>query len=325
MSTWYYTHLTLIQAMLISIPLTLSVQISLRSGVFSFASIGFYGIGAYGTGILLIRGWPTVPTMLVIIAASGLVAYVISAPLVRLRGLYLGMVTFAFDLILTVVATNGGNLTGGALGLFAVPLGVTTGGLLIAALIAVLLVSQLERRAAGRTLVGIRVSEELVLSVGIDVRRRKRIVFAISAALGAVSGSLFVATFSTVSPQTAGFTLIITTLTMAVIGGTSSWVGAVIGTAIITWLPSFVVSIGKYQQLVYGAVLILVVMFAPEGVLGVLRSLWHRAAGLVGRRRGSSAPAAVTPPVLSPARPAPQPKPDQADALAGDGAKERLA
>src|SRR3954451_2899962 len=128
------------------------------------------------------------------------------------------MVTFAFDLILTVVATNGGNLTGGALGLFAVPLGVTTGGLLIAALFAVLLVSQLERRAAGRTLVGIRVSEELVLSVGSDVRRRKRTVFAISAALGALSGSLFVATFSTVSPQTAGFTLIITTLTMAVIG-----------------------------------------------------------------------------------------------------------
>lgn len=325
MTTWYFTHLTLIQAMLISIPLTLSVQISLRSGVFSFASIGFYGIGAYGTGILLVHGWPTIPTMLLMIAASGLVAYVISAPLVRLRGLYLGMVTFAFDLILTVVATNGGDLTGGALGLFAVPLGVTTGGLLIAALIAVLLVSQLERRAVGRTLVGIRVSEELVVSVGIDVRRRKRIVFAISAALGALSGSLFVATFSTVSPQTAGFTLIITTLTMAVIGGTSSWIGAVIGTAIITWLPSFVVSIGKYQQLVYGVVLILVVMFAPEGVLGVLKTLWRKAAGAAGRRLGSRAPEPVDQRVRPAARPTSPPQPDQVEALASDGAKERLA
>lgn len=325
MSTWFLTHLTLIQGMLISIPLTLSVQISLRSGVFSFASIGFYGIGAYSTGIVLIHGWPTVPAMLSVIAVSGAVAYLISAPLVRLRGLYLGMVTFAFDLILTVVATNGGTLTGGALGLFAVPLGVTTLGLLIAALIAVLLVSQLERRAVGRTLVGIRVSEELVVSVGIDVRRRKRIVFAVSAALGALSGSLFVATFSTVSPQTAGFTLIITTLTMAVIGGTSSWIGAVIGTALITWLPSFVVSIGKYQQLVYGAVLILVVMFAPEGVLGLLRSLWRQTSGLARRRRGLGSSVTVARAELPAARPAPPPKPDQAEALASDGAKERLA
>jgi len=276
MSSWYFSHLTLIQGMLISIPLALSVQIALRSGVFSFASIGFYGIGAYGTGILTMRGWPVLPAMLLMIVASGVVAYLMSAPLIRLRGLYLGMVTFAFDLILTVVATNGGELTGGALGLLGVPLGMTTAGLVAAAVVAVLLVSQLERRAVGRALVGIKASEELVMSVGVDLRSRKRTVFAISAALGALSGSLYVSTFSTVSPTSAGFTLIITTLTMAVIGGTSSWIGAVIGTVIITWLPSLAATIGEYQHLVYGVVLVLVVMYAPEGVLGALRWLWHK-------------------------------------------------
>jgi branched-chain amino acid transport system permease protein len=272
--------------MLISIPLTLSVQIALRSGVFSFASIGFYGIGAYGTGILTIHGWPTIPAMLLMIVGCGLLAYLISAPLIRLRGLYLGMVTFAFDLILTVVATNGGTLTGGALGLLSVPLGVTTGGLLLAAVIAVVLVSQLERRAVGRSLAGIRMSDELALSVGIDVRHRKRIVFTISAGLGALAGSLFVSAFSTVSPQTAGFSLIITTLSTAVIGGTSSWVGSVIGTVIITWLPSVVSGIGKYQQLVYGAVLVIVVMFAPEGVLGLFRDGWHALRAALSNRGG---------------------------------------
>ncbi|MFC0531195.1 branched-chain amino acid ABC transporter permease [Phytohabitans kaempferiae] len=298
MTSWYFSHLTLIQGMLISIPLALSVQIALRSGVFSFASIGFYGVGAYGTGILTMRGWPVLPAMLLMILISGLVAYLMSAPLIRLRGLYLGMVTFAFDLILTVVATNGGSLTGGALGLLGVPLGVGTGGLLAAAVVAIILVSQLERRSVGRALVGIKASEELVMSVGVDLRRRKRTVFAISAALGALSGSLYVSTFSTVSPTSAGFTLIITTLTMAVIGGTSSWIGAVIGTIIITWLPSLAATIGEYQHLVYGVVLVLVVMYAPEGVLGALRWLWHKLAPKVGagRPRGGAPALAGGPP-----------------------------
>src|SRR5207244_6641832 len=102
------------------------------------------------------------------------------------------------------------------------------------------------------------------------------IVFAISAALGALSGSLYVLAFSTIQPPTAGFTLIITTLTMAVIGGVSSWIGAVIGTVIITWLPSVVAAIGAYRQLVYGVVLVLVVMYAPDGVLGVINSAWRK-------------------------------------------------
>lgn len=298
MSSWYFSHLTLIQGMLISIPLALSVQIALRSGVFSFASIGFYGVGAYGTGILTMRGWPVLPAMLLMIVASGVVAYLMSAPLIRLRGLYLGMVTFAFDLILTVVATNGGELTGGALGLLGVPLGLGTGGLLAAALVAIVLVSQLERRSVGRALVGIKASEELVMSVGVDLKSRKRTVFAISAALGALSGSLYVSTFSTVSPTSAGFTLIITTLTMAVIGGTSSWIGAVIGTVIITWLPTMAATIGEYQHLVYGVVLVLVVMYAPEGVLGALRWLWRRLAPKVrmARPSGGAALAATGPP-----------------------------
>ncbi|MDQ7903788.1 branched-chain amino acid ABC transporter permease [Phytohabitans sp. ZYX-F-186] len=290
MNSWYFSHLTLIQGMLISVPLALSVQIALRSGVFSFASIGFYGVGAYGTGILTMRGWPVLPAMLLMIVVSGLVAYLMSAPLIRLRGLYLGMVTFAFDLILTVVATNGGELTGGALGLLGVPLGIGTGGLLAAALVAILAVSQLERRAVGRALVGIKASEELVMSVGVDLKSRKRTVFAISAALGALSGSLYVLTFSTVQPTSAGFTLIITTLTMAVIGGTSSWIGAVIGTVIITWLPTLAATIGEYQHLVYGVVLVLVVMYAPEGVLGALRWLWRR---LAPRLRPARPPALV--------------------------------
>lgn len=273
MSAWYFSHLTLIQGMLISLPLAVSIQIALRSGVFSFASIGFYGIGAYATGILVMRGWSPLVAVPLIVLCSGFVGYFISAPLVRLRGLYLGMVTFAFDLILTVVVTNGGDLTGGALGLFGVPGDISMLGLVFVALCAIVLVSQLERRAVSRSLVAMRVSEELVQSVGIHLRHRKRTVFGISTALGAVSGSMYILTFTTVSPSTASFALVISALTMAVIGGVSSWVGAAMGTVIITWLPTLTSSIGTYRNLAYGVVLVLVVMFAPDGLLGILQSI----------------------------------------------------
>jgi branched-chain amino acid transport system permease protein len=297
MSAWYFGHLTLIQGMLINIPLALSFQIVLRSGVFSFASIGFYGIGGYGAGILLMHRFPAIPGMLIMIVASGVAAYVISIPLVRLRGLYLGMTTFAFDLILTVVANNAGSLTGGAIGLLGLPLGISTLGIFICALIAILLVTQLERGAAGRAMVGIRVSDELAYSNGIDVNGRKRIVFAISAALGALSGALYVLTFSTIQPQTAGFSLVIGGLTMTVIGGIGSWIGAVIGTVIITWLPSVVSVVGQYQNLVYGAILVLVVIYAPDGILGVLKAGWRR---VPWRYRRGRPPGAPEPPNATP-------------------------
>ena len=283
MNLWYSEHLTLIWQTLIAIPLALSVQIALRSGLFSFASIGFYGIGGYAVGILTLHGWPPMVALLLVCTASVLIGYVISSAVVHLRGLYLGMVTFAFDLILTVVATNGGELTGGALGLIGIPIGVSTLGLVIATCLVLALAHRTERYAVGRSIAGMEASDQLAVSVGVDVRKQKRLIFALSAGLGALSGSLFALAFGTMQPTTAGFSLVILALTMAIIGGTAAWPGAVIGAAIITWLPTFTSYVGSYQNLVYGVVLVAVVMYAPDGILGLLSWIKSKVKNLSGQ------------------------------------------
>lgn len=273
MSGWYAAHVTLVHATLINVLLALSFQVALRSGIFSFASVGFYGIGGYLAAIIAVeQRWNGI-VLIVLAAAAGVVGGgVLALVFRRLRGLYLGMVTLAFDLILAVVAINGGELTGGATGRFGVPIMLGTGELLAIAGVAVLAVSQLERRGLGRAFEALRLNEELGVSLGLDHRRFQAFVFSLSAALGAVAGASYVLVFTTIGPETAGFHLVVVGLTMAVIGGTSSWSGAVIGALLITWAPQWLEVVGLWRNLAYGVAVILVVVFAPEGVIGVIRN-----------------------------------------------------
>jgi branched-chain amino acid transport system permease protein len=286
MSMWYNAHITLFQTVAIYTILALSFQVVLRSGVFSFASVGFYGIGAYATANLSSHGFGGIPVMLIVIAGCALGGYGLSLPLTRLRGLYLGMATFAFDQIVQVAANNGGSLTGGAVGLFGVPLSVSTNELYVVALICIVLVSQLERRSLGRSITVLRVDEQLARSMGVEVNRHRNFIFALSAALGGLAGVLNTYTYSSIAPAGFGFDLITVGLTMAIVGGVISWRGSVIGAVLIVWFPEVFSFVGKYKEIVYGALVILVVVYEPNGILGLLFRLGRGVSGL--RRRFTS-------------------------------------
>jgi len=283
MTLWYDAHASLFQTTAIYVVLALSFQVVLRSGVFSFASVGFFGAGAYVSANLAKSGVPGVAAMIIVVLGSGLAGYLLSMPLVRLRGLYLGMVTFAFDQILVVIADNGGSFTGGTVGLFGIPLLVSTGELFIVAAIAVLLISQLERRSQGRAIETLRVDEMLARSIGVQVRKERDFIFALSAALGGLAGAMNTLNFSTIAPGGFGFALIVTGLTMAVVGGVRSWQGAVIGAVIVAWFPQVFSFVGGYRTIVYGVLVILVVAYEPNGVLGLLSRLVHLVQRLSGR------------------------------------------
>jgi branched-chain amino acid transport system permease protein len=273
---WYTAHLTLIQTSLIYILLAMSLQVALRSGVFSLAGIGFYGIGGYAAAILANHGQGVVVSLAIPIVGCTVVGYVLSLPLVRLRGLYLGLVTISFDLILNVFATNGGTLTGGAVGLYGVPALVNTPTIVVIVVVVIAGVSQLERRNFGRAYEALRLNEEVAWSMGIDVRRQRNFAFALSAMLGGIAGALNVLTFTTINPGTAGFGLVVLGLTMAVLGGVGTWVGSAVGAIIITWLPDVLGPVGQWRQLIYGAIVVLTAVYAPEGLVGVARQGWRR-------------------------------------------------
>lgn len=290
--SWFQVHQVLIQQSAIFVLMAMSFQVVLRSGVFSFASVGFFAIGAYTVANLVLHGMGTPASLTIATLGAFAMGYLMSLPLVRLRGLYLGMVTFAFDQIVVVVGNNGGGLTGGPVGLYGVPLDVNTADVLVAAVIGIVLVSQLERRSLGRSFEALRTDENLARTLGVEVNRRRNFVFALSAALGGLAGGLYVLAFSTIAPVSFGFGLLVSALTMAVIGGVGSWVGATIGAIFVTWFPDLFHFVGTWKSLVYGVLIIVVVVYEPFGLLGFLQRLVRAAGRLI--RRVSQKPTTVS-------------------------------
>jgi branched-chain amino acid transport system permease protein len=274
MNLWYTAHEVVIQQTLIYLLLALSFQVVLRAGVSSFVSIGFYGLGGYTAANLAEHGLPLAVTLLIVVVAAAAVGFGLSWPLARLNGLYLGMATFALDQIVVVFGTNGGSFTGGAVGLYGIPIQVATGTLAIIAVVVLVAMSQLERSAIGRAFAVHRADVSLTRAMGIDVRQLRSFASAISAALGAAAGALSVLTFSVFSAESFGFDLLVTALTMAVVGGVQSWRGALIGAILVTWFPTvFTVADGVVQQIVYGVLVVLVMTFEPDGIIGLVRRL----------------------------------------------------
>lgn len=277
---WYEANLVLIEATFINFLLALSIQIPLRVGVFSFAGVGSYGIGAYAAAILTIRY--DVPAFAAIGAAvvlAAVVGYLFSLVVARLSGLYLAMATVAFVLIISVLAVNGGELTGGAHGLYGALSDLTTGGVIAVCVVVAALLTLTERGPLRRRIEAVREDPELSLSMGIGVVPMRQLAFTVSGALGACAGAMNTLLRTTVSPEELNFHLIVLALTMVVIGGSRSWVGAFIGAVIFTWLPSLLSVVGEWQGVVYGVVVVLAAIFMPTGLVGAAKDLHRRIRG----------------------------------------------
>lgn len=285
MIDFYNSNLGTIQQALDYAILAISVQLVLRSGVFSLASVGFWSLGAYAAALMSQHGWPGIPSILLVLVAGFIVGYLMSRPLSRLRGLQLAMATVAFDLVIPILAVGIGGWTGGAVGLYAIPVRVTTLGIFIALVIVIYVVARAERGWIGRAHVALRQDEELAKSVGIGVRRERDLVFALSAAIGALSGALYALTFYAVSPDISGFNLIVLILTMVIIGGRDSWVGALVGAVLLTALPQMLTFVGQWRNLVYGAVSVVIILYAPEGLYGLAMTVRRRFARQLRRSR----------------------------------------
>jgi branched-chain amino acid transport system permease protein len=277
MTGWFDSNIVLIQGTMVSLLLAMSIQYPLRLGVFSFAGVGCYGIGAYTAAIVTLRyQWPTPATIVVATLLAGAVGYLLGLVVQRLGGLYLGMATISFDLILSVVVTNGGNLTGGPTGLFGAIGDLTTTQIFIICVIAVALLAWSERGRLGRKVDTVRDDPELALSMGIKVGRLRRGAFLVSGLLGGCAGALQLLLRTAIAPENIGFAPVVLALTMIIVGGAGSWLGALIGAVIFTWLPSALTLAGAYQSIIYGALVALAAVWVPGGLLGVGKSVYRR-------------------------------------------------
>jgi branched-chain amino acid transport system permease protein len=276
MMDFYDSNLVLIQATLIGLLLALSIQVPLRMGVFSFAGVGCYGIGAYGGGILVIH-YQTSPLVTIVLAALGaaLASFGLALLINRLGGLYLGMATIAFDLIISVVAVNGGDLTGGPTGLYGAISSISMGLVFAIVVVAVVVLTLTERGRLGRRVQAVRDDPELAASMGIRVRRYRIAAFVVSGILGGAAGAINTLLRTTVGPTDIGFALVVLALTMIIVGGARSWLGALIGAIIFTWLPSILEVVGQWQHIIYGIIVALAAIWIPGGLLGVMTEGWR--------------------------------------------------
>lgn len=257
------------------------------AGQVSFGQAAFFGIGGYAVAILTTRfEWGTIPALAAAMALPAVVAAVIGKPTLKLREHYLALATLAIGLLVHTVFNEGKEFTGGPSGLTGIPY-LSVGGFVfnrdvefyylvwVLVLLVFLGVRNLHRSRTGRALQAIRDSELAAEANGINASLLKLQAFIFSAFLAGLAGGVYAYYVTFVSPSPFGFHMSIQFVLMAVIGGLGTVWGPVIGVSLVValgevlrWLiPLALPSAGgEYQIIFFGLILVLVMIFKPEGL-----------------------------------------------------------
>jgi branched-chain amino acid transport system permease protein len=249
------------------------------AGQVSLGQAGFMAIGGYLTAILTTHY--QVPTLLALLAGCGgsvLVAVVLGLICGRLRGMYLAIITLAFGILVEGLA-NGLSITGGPSGIGGIP-PITVGSfqfdtdssfyylIWIIVGVALVLTANLVRSNRGRILRAMHGDQVGARSLGLHVTRAKVVVFAISACMASIAGSLYADYFRYLSPDQVGSAESLQLITMLVIGGMGTLFGPLIGVALLTYLPIAFQPLANYSTLVTGVLLIAFLRYLPAGLWG---------------------------------------------------------
>lgn len=268
MSAMLAGYAGLLSLVLVNAVLAFSQYLVLRAGVFSLATAGIASLGAYAAAILAVR-WQ-VPGALALIAAGGvgLVAgVVLSLPLARLRGVFQAIATLAFVQIVLSLALYAEPLTGGAMGFNAIPRLVDLPGVAAVFAIVLVLVIAVSRSRIGRAFDAIRQDETVAVSLGIAVVEWHRLAFALSGLIAGLGGGLMACRNYSLVPEDFGFPLLMAVLTQVVLGGRIAVAGPLVGAAVLTLLPEVARPLADYRMAVNGALLVLVAVYWPHGIV----------------------------------------------------------
>jgi branched-chain amino acid transport system permease protein len=272
------------------------------SGQISLGHAGFFAIGAYVSTIAQLKYNVPFPIALVLAIASGwLVGLGVGFPAVRLRGLYLAIATMAFGISVERAIYHFKGITGGPYGLAVNPPQILDFAfntpsrmyylVLAVVVVTVLFVANFVKCRPGRMLAAMRDSELAASSLGVNVPRLKVMAFAISAALASLGGALYAPIINFISVEHFTLWLSITFVSMIVVGGLGSIAGSFLGAAFVVVLPELLRGFGGHHQLVYGLAMILVFVFWPTGLVGLL----HKSFDWVASRIAHKAPAFPAP------------------------------
>jgi branched-chain amino acid transport system permease protein len=250
-------------------------------GQFSFGQAGFYAIGAYTSALLGIHFhlpfWVTLPIAGIF---AGFIGFLIG-PVLRLRGIFLGMATLGFGEIVRMFAMNLISLTNGPNGIMDIPapqIGsfefssassyyyITFSVVIINCVVALRMVNS----RFGRAMKAIRDNEDAAEASGIYVLRYKVLTWVVAAFFAGIGGSLFAHMNGYISPELFEFWTSVNLVFMLIIGGMGTLIGSILGAFAIVTLPELFRVFAEYRMIIYPITIILILLFAPKGLYGMI-------------------------------------------------------
>jgi branched-chain amino acid transport system permease protein len=245
-------------------------------GLLDLGYAAFFAIGAYTSGVLATTfGWPVLLTVPFVIIAAVVGGLVIGGPTLRLRSDYLAIVTLGFGEIIRITANNL-DFTGGPNGVFGIPdfgsfgdfrSDITTYWFVVVVVgVAVLASARLGRGRLGRAWRFVREDEDAAEAMGIHTYRVKLAAYVTGAIFGGLGGVLFAVHQTAISPPSFNFLWSALILMAVVLGGMGSTPGVVVGAVMISLLPELLRGVGNWRYLIFGVLLIVVMIFRPQGI-----------------------------------------------------------
>lgn len=238
---------------------------------------GFMAIGAYTAGLIAIalnKAYPEMNELLLFIIGalgagvlSAFAGVLVGAPALRLKGDYLGIMTLGFGEIVRVVITNL-EFTGGAQGLSSIPRVMTFPIAFFTAALIVAIIYLFMNSRHGRAILSIREDEIASESVGTNITKYKMIGFVMASAFGGIGGAVYAFQIGYLGPNAFGFIKSVDIFVIVVLGGMGSISGGIIAAVFLTFLPEYLRSFSEYRQLAYSVLLILTMLYRPQGLMG---------------------------------------------------------
>lgn len=281
----------------IGINIILAVSLNLITGYtgqFSLGHAGFMSIGAYTCAIITLRN-PTLAGFIAGVFAGALIAalvgFIVGLPTLRLRGDYLAIATLGMAEIIRIIFLNL-DITNGAAGLSNIPEFTNWAWLFVFTSGTIILITNFLNSSHGRACISIREDEIAADAMGINTTRYKVTAFVIGAFFAGIAGALYASRFYVLKPDTFGFLKSIDILVIVVLGGLGSISGSVIAAFLLALISSYLQSLPEIRMIIYSIVLIAIMLFRPQGIMGSKElsvSLLKKWGGLLNRKNGGVA------------------------------------
>ena len=284
----YQTNIMSLALIYVVLGLGLNIVVG-QAGLLNLGYVAFFAVGAYTYGILTrdygLGFWVCLPVGAGLAALSG---FLLGLPILRLRGDYLAIVTLGFGEIIRICLENWGRFSGGPSGIGNIPrpglfgMRLSLGEniiyiyylMLLAVIFTIFVVNRLQNSRIGRAWVALREDEIACQAMGIDIAKVKLSAFALGSLWAGMVGVVFSAYNTYLNPKSFTFLESAIILSIVVLGGMGSILGVVLGGLIMILLPEYLRDVGSYRMLIFGAAMIVMMVFRPQGLISSKRKIY---------------------------------------------------